>query len=180
MEEDIWNEFYDNPECLAFESEKIIAKFSDKSIEDTIAINIYNLPEGIERNTIIKQRVNQKFFRTAVMSAYNFRCCISGINTPELLEACHIVEWSKDVLNRTNPKNGLCMNHFFHKAYDKHLIGITPDLNIVISDELLTNSIDTHFRNYLQEINGSKISLPSKFSPNRDFVEIHYTEFLNR
>lgn len=180
LEEEVWNEFYNNPESLAFESEKIIAKLSNKSIEDSTAINVTDLPKGLERNSIIKQRVNQSFFRMAVMSAYDFRCCISGINIPELLEACHIIEWSKDALNRTNPKNGLCLNPFFHKAYDKHLIGITPDLNVVISEELLAKSSNTQFRNYLHEINGSKILLPNKFNPNRDFIETHYSDFLNR
>ena len=29
-------------------------------------------------------------------------------------------------------------------------------------------------------INGSKILLPNKFNPNRDFIETHYSDFLNR
>ena len=180
MEEEVWKEFNDNPEYLAYESEKIIATLLNKNIENIIANNLEDLPIGTEREIVIKQRINQTFFRQSVLSAYNFRCCISGVNNPELLEACHIIEWSKDVLNRTNPKNGLCMNPFFHKAYDKHLIGITPDLKVVISDELLSDTMTAQFRNYLQEIDGSKISLPTKFRPNRNFLEIHHAEFLNR
>ena len=138
LEEEIWQEFCDNPDRLAFESERLIAQLSQKSIEESLNIGIDNLPQGLEREAVVKQRVSQSFFRSAVMSSYNHRCCISGITLPSLLEACHIVAWSDDKLNRTNPKNGLCMNSFFHKAYDKHLLGISPDMKIVISEKLRT------------------------------------------
>ena len=138
LEEEIWQEFCDNPDRLAFESERLIAQLSQKSIEESLNIGIDNLPQGLEREAVVKQRVSQSFFRSAVMSSYNHRCCISGITIPSLLEACHIVAWSDDKLNRTNPKNGLCMNSFFHKAYDKHLLGISPDMKIVISEKLRT------------------------------------------
>lgn len=117
------------------------------------------------------------YFRSAVMSAYNFQCCISGVGNPALLEACHIVDWVKDNKNRINPKNGLCMNPFFHKAYDKHLLTITPDYTILISEELLQHTSETLFKTYLKEINGIKIFLPDKFLPQRELLEIHYNNY---
>lgn len=180
MEEDIWNEFYGNPELLAFESEKIIAQILNQSIENSTAIQIDDLPQGIERTAIIRQRVNQSFFRSAVMSAYNFKCCISGVNTPKLVEACHIVDWSEDPNNRTNPKNGLCMNSFFHKAYDKNLLAISPDLLIIVSEELFQSATEESFFNYLKEINGRKILTPDKFFPQRELLALHYNKFINR
>ena len=180
MEEVVWNEFYGNPELLAFESEKIIAQISNQSIEDSTAIPIDDLPQGIERTAIIRQRVNQSFFRSAVMSAYNFKCCISGVNTPKLVEACHIVNWSEDPNNRTNPKNGLCMNSFFHKAYDKYLLAISPDLLIIVSEELFQSATEESFFNYLKEINGRKILTPDRFFPQKELLALHYNEFINR
>ena len=180
MEEEVWNEFYGNPELLAFESEKIIARLTNQSIEMSTSIRTDDLPQGRERSVIIKQRVNQSFFRSTVMSAYNFHCCISGVNIAELLEACHIVDWSQDERNRVNPKNGLCMNSFFHKAYDKHLLGITPDMRIVVSEELLQCSTEISFFNYLKTIDGKKILLPDKFLPQKELLEIHYNKFINR
>lgn len=180
MEEDVWNEFYGNPDLLAFESEKIIAQISNQSIEDSVAIKTDDLPEGIERTTIIRQRVNQSFFRSAVMSAYNFKCCISGINAPQLLDACHIVNWSEDINNRTNPKNGLCMNPFFHKAYDKNLLAITPDMLVIVSEELFQSATEKSFFNYLKEINRRKIIIPDKFFPQRELLALHYDKFIDR
>ncbi|MDY4584431.1 MAG: HNH endonuclease [Candidatus Onthomorpha sp.] len=125
----------------------------------------------------MKQRVSQSFFRSAVMSSYNHHCCISGITLPSLLEACHIVAWSDDKLNRTNPKNGLCMNSFFHKAYDKHLLGISPDMKIVISEKLRTASCEQSFASYISNLNGKKILLPDKFLPQRELLAFRYDNF---
>ncbi|MBR5551119.1 MAG: HNH endonuclease [Muribaculaceae bacterium] len=180
LEEEVWSEFYDNPELLAFESERIIAQLSNQNIEISTDIKIEDLPKGTERNVLIKQRVNQSFFRAVVMSSYNSHCCISGINVPELVEACHIVDWAQDYKNRTNPKNGLCMNSFFHKAYDKNLLGITPDMKIVISEKLQYSATENSFSNYLRELNGRKIILPDKFFPQPDLLEIHYDKFLKQ
>ncbi|MBQ8222546.1 MAG: HNH endonuclease [Bacteroidales bacterium] len=179
MEEEVWNEFYSNPERLAYESEILVAKFSEKNIEETANIIINDLPEGEEREVVVKQRVNQSFFRTTVLSSYNFRCCISGVSTPELLEACHIVDWSEDVSNRMNPKNGLCMNPFFHKAYDRYMLSITPDFKIEISKRLLDGVMQDSFLEYLKNINGKKIMLPDKFLPQKELLEINYHKFLN-
>lgn len=179
MEEEVWNEFYSNPERLAYESEILVAKFSEKNIEETTNIEINDLPDGKEREAIVKQRVNQSFFRTTVLSSYNFRCCISGVSAPELLEACHIVDWSDDVSNRMNPKNGLCMNPFFHKAYDRYMLSITPDFKIEISRRLLDGVMQDSFLEYLKNINGKKIMLPDKFLPQKELLEINYHKFLN-
>lgn len=169
MEEEVWNEFYGNPELLAFESEKIISKLQGKSIEKIIDTN--DLPQGKEREIIIKQRINQSFFRMTVLSSYNNRCCISGIGN---------IGWSENTANRTNPQNGLCMNSFFHKAYDKLFIAISPDLTIIISDELLQNTVDNKFRKYLECINGEKIIMPNKFLSKKEFLQVHYEKFKNR
>lgn len=177
MEQIVWDEFYGNPEKLAFESERLIAQFSNQTIEVSSNIQMDDLPEGIEREVIVKKRVNQSFFRTAVMSAYNYCCCISGIQNPELLEACHIIGWSQDKLNRTNSKNGLCMNPFFHKAYDKYLFSITPDFRLDISDELIQNTKEDSFRIYLKGLIGKKIMLPNKFLPKREFLDIHFQKY---
>lgn len=179
MEEEVWKEFYDNPEKLAYESEKLIAELSKVPIEKISGIKIDDLPIGRDRETIIKQRVNQSFFRSTVLNSYDFRCCISGVKNIELLEACHIVDWSDDFHNRTNPKNGLCMNPFFHKAYDKHLLAITPDFAIVVSDKLLQSVEDVRFKNYLKDLSGAKIHLPNKFKPQRELLEIHYSKYLS-
>ena len=113
------------------------------------------------------------------MSSYNFRCCIAGVQKPELVEACHIVDWAENEGNRTNPSNGLCLNPFFHKAYDKMLISITPDFDILVTDSLIDNIDSNVTKTYLSQLNGTKIHLPDRFLPQRDLLEIHHQKFLS-
>ncbi len=117
-EEEVWQEFWGNPEKFAFESERLFAERIGESVEQYSEIDLSKLPQGKERKVIIKHRVNQNFFRLTVLCAYLNQCCITGITNSSLLEACHISNWSKDKENRMNPKNGLCMNPLFHRAYD--------------------------------------------------------------
>lgn len=177
MDKAVWEEFFDNPEKLAYESEKIIASLRNKALEDSVTIDLSNLPIGGERSTIIRQRINQQFFREAVLCSYENRCCISGISNRSLLEACHISSWLDDVKNRTNPRNGLCMNPLFHKAYDRFLISVTPDYVIEISDEMISDVAEEHFRTYLEALHKTKIFLPEKFLPDRNLLEIHYGKY---
>ncbi len=180
MEQEVWKDFYDNPDKLAYESECLIAKYTKNDIEKAANVDIDHLPEGKERLAIVKQRVNQSFFRSAVMCSYDFKCCISGVGNSELLEACHILDWSEDKNNRSNPENGLCLNSLFHKAYDKYLIAITPDYKIIISDEMIEKTEDESFKCYLLGLQNKKLILPNRFYPKPDFLDYHYQKYLSK
>ncbi len=180
IEQEVWEEFYKDPDKLTYESECLIAKFAHKDLEAIASIDTSDLPEGKERLAIVRQRVNQSFFRSVVLSSYKSCCCISGVRSSELLDACHIVDWSEDKTNRSNPENGLCLNVFFHKAYDRHLIAITPDYHVVISEEIIEKTEGEAFRNYLVGLQHTKLTLPSRFCPRQEFLDRHYQEYLRR
>ena len=133
LDEIVWNEFNDDWENLAYESELLISMFTDQPIEKVAEINISDIPIGKEREAIIKQRVNQSFFRSTILSSYNLKCCITGLSIPELLVSSHIVPWSKDEKNRLNPHNGLCLNSIHDKAFDKGFITVTSEFRIKVS-----------------------------------------------
>lgn len=179
LEEIVWNEFAENPEKFAYESEMLIAKFQNKKIEETCEIDFTSFSQETERIAVVRQRVNQSFFRNVILSSYNFCCCISGVKIQSVLEACHIIDWAKDEKQRLNPTNGLCLNSFFHKSYDENLIAITPDYEVKISKKLLESIENENFKTYLKEIHNSKIKLPDRFLPNKEFLDAHYKEFKN-
>lgn len=177
MDKAVWEEFFDNPEKLAYESEKIIASLRNETLESSATIDLSNLPTGSERSVVVRQRVNQQFFRATVLCSYEYHCCISGIANRSLLEACHISSWQDDIKNRTNPRNGLCMNPLFHKAYDNFLLSVTPDYVVEISDEMISNVAENKFKTYLKALHGTKIFLPEKFLPDPNLLEIHYEQY---
>ncbi|WP_206732396.1 HNH endonuclease [Janthinobacterium sp. 17J80-10] len=84
---------------------------------------------GSEKLTQVKIRIGQNFFRRSVMSAYQNRCCITGLSHPRLLVASHILPWRQDANNRLNPRNGLCLSALHDRAFDQGLITITTEFS---------------------------------------------------
>jgi putative restriction endonuclease len=176
LDEIIWNEFNGNWDKLAFESEKLIAEFQNKSIKQIETFNIEDLPKGDERESIIKARVNQSFFRSAILSSYNLKCCITGLSIPDFLVASHIKPWSKDLKNRTNPHNGLCLNSIHDKAFDKGFITVTPDYKILVSNFFDDYPNDLAVTDFFKKYKNQSINLPDRFHPSKDFLDFHYNE----
>ena len=172
-DEEIWNEYYGKLDKLAFESERILADYKNQSIEISSGINIENIPEeGKERERVIKTRVNQQFFRSAILASYENKCCITGLNIPELLIASHIKPWSKDKRNRMNLSNGLCLNPLHDKAFDSGLITITSAYKVLLSKRIhqIANS---RAKDFLISFADKKITLPYKYLPDIKFLEYH-------
>lgn len=180
LEEEVWNEFYGNWDDLSYESERLIADYMDESIDKISTINSDNLPQGEDRETIIKRRVNQSFFRSAVLASYNLKCCVTGLSIPDLLTACHIKPWTLDEKNRTNPHNGLCLNELHHKAFDKGYFTISPNYDILVSNYLKDFLPDSSIYEYFIRYDGNKIHLPDKFLPSKEFLSYHYEEVFKK
>ena len=173
LDKQIWDEFNQNWEQLAYESEMLIAKFSNKEIEETIETDLSEIPIGRERESLVKVRVNQSFFRSVILSSYNQRCCITGLNISDFLVASHIIPWKADEKNRLNPQNGLCLNSIHDKAFDKGFITITNDYKVKVSkffDEFRNESIINEF---FTKYSNQSIVLPEKFLPKKEFLEYH-------
>lgn len=169
----MWNEFNSDREKLVYEAEKIIEKLTNKSVE-----NIYFQPEELnyssqDKAKLVKTRINQNFFRSSVLSAYNNACVITRIKINEFLVASHIKPWVKDENNRLNPHNGIYLNSIHDRAFDRGLITIGRDYKIIISSRLkdfYTNEfIDDVFKKY----DGKEIVISSQFEPSPEFLEYH-------
>ena len=118
-----------------------------------------------------------------VSTAFGVEGKQTGINNAELLNACHIVGWSEDEANRTNPQNGLCLNVLFHKAYDENLIGISPDYEIFVSEEFFgtkLKEVDSHTKEYVMSYNKRKLIMPKRFFPDRDLLAMHFEYFKSK
>ena len=173
LDAEIWDEFNNDWDKLAFESEKLLAQRMGKKIEEISDIELSDLPKaGKERETIVKVRVNQSFFRKTVLAAYDFKCCITGLDIPELLNASHIIPWSKDEANRINPKNGLCLNAIHDRAFDRGLLTITPEFTIKVSKSLKKIKGEG-VQVFLLRYDGVAITLPSRFVPDVKFLKYH-------
>ncbi|HOY42218.1 MAG TPA: HNH endonuclease [Chitinophagales bacterium] len=176
----VWNEFNSDWDNLAYESELLISKFTNQPIEKVAEINIEDIPLGKEREAIIKQRVNQSFFRSTILSSYNIKCCITGLSIPDFLVASHIIPWSKDDKNRLNPHNGLCLNSIHDKAFDKGFITITTDYRIKVSKYFNDFKKDNAVSDLFLKYDNQSIILPDKFSPTKEFLEYHHKNIFKK
>jgi putative restriction endonuclease len=61
-------EEHGNPEALTFESERLLAQFTRRALEEIAEVDERQLPKE-RRERMVRMRVNQHFFRTAVLSA---------------------------------------------------------------------------------------------------------------
>lgn len=174
----MWDEMQSDWGKFALESYDTIQSFDLQSQMETLSsdssIRLSNDADysGDEKITKTKIRIGQDFFRKSVLSAYENRCCITGLSIPKLLIASHIVPWSKDKKNRLNPKNGLCLSMLHDKAFDVGIITITNDMKVKVSRTLLKQT-NLFVKNTLLKYNDTEIKLPEKFSPSEEFLSYH-------
>lgn len=170
----VWDDFVNNWESLPYESERLRAKLAGTTVEHLNHLEEAGLPRtGRAREQVVKVRVNQAFFRSTVMAAYDNRCCITGLRKTELLVAGHIRPWGVDEENRLNPRNGIAINALHDRAFETGLITITPDYIIRVSSELqATSRADAISRFFAKYVN-KPMFLPSRFLPDPEFLRYH-------
>ncbi|MBS1625632.1 MAG: HNH endonuclease [Bacteroidetes bacterium] len=173
----IWNEFYNDWEGMAYESERVLAQYEGKPIERFVEEADFEIREGKDKERLTRVKVNQAFFRSMVLATYDYSCCITGIKNIELLVGSHIVPWNEDKDNRLNPRNGLCLNSLHDKAFDRHLLSITTNLEVILSKRLKKNKKNDFIASNFLEVEGKQIQLPKKFLPDEKFLDHHYQKF---
>lgn len=142
---------------------KIQAKLkADQEIIDEIKKS--NLV-GVEKEALVRIRVNQGIFRDKLLKKYN-KCCLCYVKCKKLLIASHIKPWAASNKNeKLDENNGflLCPNH--DALFDKGFITFEDDGTIKIS-ELLSEQ-DKLFLNVKNDM---KIAVNDE---NRKYLEYH-------
>lgn len=176
-DKEMWNEMQNDWENFAIESFQAMRVFDEDSNEEEITNFKKVIDDTIDyrgSNKTVKTtvRIGQGFFRKAVLSAYDYKCCISGLSIPSLLIASHIIPWRADEENRMNPRNGLSLSMLHDKAFDIGIITINENMTVRVSQKLLNNK-DEFFTTALLNYDGKQINIPNKFQPNSDFLAYH-------
>lgn len=176
LDKETWDEFFEQINISSYQSEKILASLKQTTIEKLHQINEEDIPkEGKIRESLIKSRVNQSFFRSMILAAYNNTCCITGINQPDFLIAGHIRPWGIDEKNRLNPRNGIALNALHDRAFELGYITITTDYRVRVSP-LLLEKPSLPINDFINKYDNREIILPSKFLPDLEFLKYHNQE----
>ncbi len=86
---------------------------------------------------LTKQRMHQQQeFRQRVLRAYCEQCAICRLRHVELLDAAHILP---DGHPRGEPvvPNGVALCKLHHAAFDRHFLGVRPDLTVELRPDVL-------------------------------------------
>ncbi|MBC7610355.1 MAG: HNH endonuclease [Polaromonas sp.] len=176
----VWAEFHANWDAMATEAEQEYARLAVANGEPLEAVLVeaaLSIPEGKTRTASVQVRINQWKFRKSILANYSARCCISGLSSELLLNVSHIVPWSRDVKNRMNPQNGLCLSALHDRAYDIGLITVMPDFRVRVSEKLQLQTEDAFMKQSLLRFNNKKILMPARYGPDPAFLESHARRF---
>ena len=171
----IWDEFFNNQEELIFLSERILAEKENQTIETKFNDLLFDIKDlkGDTKIREVKTRINQNVFRHIVMANYSGKCAISGIDLPELLFASHIVPWAKNEQERLNPENGICLSALYDKAFDKGLIGVNEQYQILLSEKIKKRKNKDFYGQYFASLENKSLILPQKYLPRKEFIQYH-------
>jgi putative restriction endonuclease len=129
--------------------------------------------DGKERLQTIKTRIGQRTFRDMVLRIYQNRCCLTGIDLPEVNRASHIIGWAERADTRMDPRNGLCLSATYDAAFDRKLITFDDDYRMVlcktIRDRVPNETLKAHFLRR----EGQRIEMPERLFPLKEYLDHH-------
>jgi putative restriction endonuclease len=75
--------------------------------------------------------------------------------------------------------NGLALCKIHHAAFDQHIIGVTPDYQIKVKEDVLREKDGPMLKHGIQELQDQKLILPKskKAWPNQEFLEHRFNKF---
>lgn len=172
LEAEIWKEFHENWEQLAFESELVKERITQQQRPDTLPLpQVPDAPTEALRETRI--RLVQGFFRETVLLSYESRCAVCQISERRLLNASHIIPWQANEKRRADPSNGLALCALHDRAFDQGLISFDASLCLLVSPQLKTKVAVPLHRTAFLDLEGKSLSKPFRFAPDQAALEYH-------
>jgi hypothetical protein len=170
---DLWMAFELNSEEIAAEAETVYSSIIGHKviIDNDSQIELPEGPTEVER--VMRTRRVQAFFRATVLTSYEYRCALSGITVPELLNASHIIPWKDNITRRADPRNGIVLNALYDRAFDRGFITFDKSLHVVVSERLKGNDPPLFQQYSLLKIEGQPLHLPYRFTPDPDAISYH-------
>ena len=165
---------YQTFEPQEIEANAIVGRFGNgKDVSSELLKHFDITKEGKDQVGKAKIRIGQAYYRKMIVSLYEGKCCVTGLDVPKLLRASHIIPWAEDKENRMNPENGLCLSGTYDLAFDQHLISFDENYKMIVGNEISEHFTNSVTRDYFKKSVGKKIAMPSKFLPSQIFMQAH-------
>lgn len=161
---ELWDAFQQNPEEIAAEAE---AAFVTLTGREAPPLEVeFELPDGpTEILRMVRTRRVQGFFRAAVLTSYEYRCALSDVAIPGLINVSHIIPWSANTARRADPSNGIALNALYDRAFDRGLITLDDSLRVIVSRRLKIEDAPAFQQQTLIALEGRPLRPPYRFAP---------------
>jgi len=173
----IWPVFIiaDQPDNLAF---KVAVDDMSQLISSGAQVSEPNEGRRAYITSTVLTRLHQRSFRGRVLEAYSSQCALCRLRHLELLDAAHIIPDSEPT-GTASVNNGIALCKLHHAAFDRFIIGITPDYIIEVRQDILDEEDGPMLQHGLKDLNQSKIILPKNQAswPNQDALDERYQRF---
>lgn len=105
------------------------------SVEEDVLGLMFSNETTTEKEQLILGRIGQGAFRAGVLSAWEYRCAVTG--STMALRASHIKPWrSCTNRERLDPNNGLPLVATIDALFDVHLVSFDADGRILLSSQI--------------------------------------------
>lgn len=171
----------DNPSKLSFTVAADELSALERYSKQSTGYGFEDYAEYARRSYItssVKYRLHQKSFRERVLQAYKEQCAFCRLKHTQLLDAAHIIA-DGEKLGDPIVVNGMSLCKIHHAAFDSNIIGVTPDFNIKVREDILMETDGPMLKHGIQELQNQKIILPYNRNlwPDQDRLAIRYAKF---
>jgi putative restriction endonuclease len=139
--------------------------------------NVEPTAEAVQEGTprygspvLVRPRLGQGLFSLAVRDAYDGACAVTHEHSRPVLEAAHIMPYSRGGQHRVD--NGLFLRRDVHRLFDRGYVTVTPDYAFRVGNRLRD---EFHNGHSYYDLNGSSIATPhvEAWHPSKELLEWH-------
>ena len=171
---EIWEEFCSNWERLAYESQIALEQMGVSEKAAVVSTSDAAIRKNeTERIAETRTRLVQSFFRATVLASYNCLCSVCHLDLEEMLVASHIIPWAVDSQRRADPTNGILLCALHDRAFDRGLFTIDDSFQLRVATRARKATSSKIQLLALVEIEGSRIALPERFTPDKQALAYH-------
>jgi putative restriction endonuclease len=119
--------------------------------------------DPLERRYLVRQtrvRMHQAQFRGRVLPAYRSQYAICRLKETRLLDAAHILG-DAEAEGAAVVSNGMSLCSIHHRAFDQHLLGVSPEYRVHVSRRLLEDE-DGPMLDLLKGFHSREIHVPER------------------
>ena len=170
----------DDPGSLSFKVAVDDLNSMELVSERTSSIAEGASPRRSYLTSLIRVRLHQRSFRERVLQAYRTQCSFCRLRHRELLDAAHIIpdpaEGGEPTVN-----NGIALCKLHHAAFDRFIIGVSPDYRIYVRKDVLDEEDGPMLQHGLKELHSTKLVLPVRREhwPSQEALEWRFDRFKN-